>query len=174
MKQTSMMTAVYCLIVKFSTPTGVGYIKTDQATARQCHIQSLQLSHPSVGIPKKELSGDVLAIEQKIDMPISLEELDPCEDYPKPKLVEQTEEIQLGREEGRVTRKENSNVFAWSAADMPGISSSVIRHSLNINPNAKPVRQKKRQFAQERVLAIKEETDKLLKIGFIQEAQYPD
>ena len=45
MKQTSMVTAVYCLTVKFPTLTRVGYIKTDQATARQCHIQSLQLSH---------------------------------------------------------------------------------------------------------------------------------
>ena len=34
MKQTSMVTAVYCLTVKFLTPTGVGYIKTDQATTR--------------------------------------------------------------------------------------------------------------------------------------------
>ena len=57
---------------------------------------------------------------------------------------------------------------------MPGISPSVIHHSLNINPNAKPIRQKKRRFAPERVLAVKDETDKLLKAGFIREVHYPD
>ena len=51
MKWTSMVIAVYCLTVKFPTPTGVGYVKIDQATTRQCHIQSLQLSRQSVGIP---------------------------------------------------------------------------------------------------------------------------
>ena len=34
MKKTNMVSVVYCLTVKFSTPTGVGYIKADQATAR--------------------------------------------------------------------------------------------------------------------------------------------
>ena len=38
MKKTNMVSIVYCLTIKFSTPTGVGYIKADQATARQCHI----------------------------------------------------------------------------------------------------------------------------------------
>ena len=119
------------------------------------------MSHQSVGIPVKDLSGDVLAIEQQTSMSIPMEELDPREDYPKPEPVEQTEKIQLGREKGRITSicsllthrekteithflKENSNVFAWSAADMPSISHSVIHHSLNINPNAKPTRQKKK------------------------------
>ena len=99
----SMVTVVYCLTVKFSTLTGVGYIKFDQATVCQCHIQSLQLSRQSIGVPGNNLSGDVLAIEQQTGMTIPLEELDPRENYPKPEPVEQTEKIQLGREEGRVT-----------------------------------------------------------------------
>ena len=99
----------------------------------------------------------MLAIEQQTGMTIPLEELDPCENYPKPEPVEQTGKIQLGREEGRVTSicsllthherteltlflRENSDVFAWFAVDMSGISPSVIYHSLNVHPNAKPVR----------------------------------
>ena len=191
MKQTSMVTAVYCLTVKFPTPTGVGYIKANQATARQCHLQSLQLSQQIAGTLGTDLSGDVLAIEQLSDPIIPLEELDPREDYLKPEPVEQTQDVRLGQGEDRVTKVgsllhphqktelenfliENSDVFAWSAAEMPGISPSVIFHSLNINPNARPIRQKRRRFAPERVLAIQEETDKLLKAGFIREAQYPD
>ena len=57
---------------------------------------------------------------------------------------------------------------------MPGISPSVIYHSLNVDLNAKPIRQKKRRFALERVLAVKDETDKLFKAGFIREAHYLD
>ena len=112
---------------------------------------------------RKRLIRRCACIEQQTEMPIPLEDLDPREDYPKPEPVEQTEKIQL-RREGRVTSigslltyrekteithflRENSDVFAWSAADMPGISPSVIHHSLNINPNAKPIRQKKRRFA---------------------------
>ena len=34
MKKTNMVSTVYCLTVKFSTPTRVGYIKADQALAR--------------------------------------------------------------------------------------------------------------------------------------------
>ena len=34
MKKTNMVSTVYCLTVKFPTPTRVGYIKTDQAMAR--------------------------------------------------------------------------------------------------------------------------------------------
>ena len=44
MKKTNMVSTVYCLTVKFPTPTEVGYIKADQATARQCHIQAIHLS----------------------------------------------------------------------------------------------------------------------------------
>ena len=83
-----MVTTVYCLTVKFLTPTRVGYVKIDQATARQCHIQSLQLSRQSIGILGNDLSGDVLAIEQQTGMIIPLEELDPREDYPKLEPVE--------------------------------------------------------------------------------------
>ena len=34
MKKTNMVTSVYCLTVKFPTPTRIKYIKTDQAMAR--------------------------------------------------------------------------------------------------------------------------------------------
>ncbi|PKU78890.1 RNA-directed DNA polymerase [Dendrobium catenatum] len=46
-------------------------------------------------------------------------------------------------------------------------------HSLKINPAYKPVIQKKRNFALERQLAIKQEVDKLLKERFIREVHYP-
>ena len=102
MKKTNMVSVVYCLTVKFSTPTGVGYIKVDQATARQCHIQAIHLSKQAVSEPEKVVTRNVLAIERD-GSGINVEDLDPREDYPKPEPVEQTEEININ-EEGRATR----------------------------------------------------------------------
>ncbi|KAL5567724.1 hypothetical protein UlMin_024299 [Ulmus minor] len=57
---------------------------------------------------------------------------------------------------------------------MPGIDPNVIVHRLNIDPNFKPIKQKRRTFNAERYMAINTEIDKLLKVGFIEEANYPD
>ncbi|XP_059669418.1 uncharacterized protein LOC132314591 [Cornus florida] len=69
---------------------------------------------------------------------------------------------------------QNADVFAWSHLDMPGIDPSVSYHSLNVNPNARPVKQKQRRFAPERNRIIAEKVDKLLDAGFIKEMYYPD
>ena len=65
--------------------------------------------------------------------------------------------------------KKNTDVFAWSHEDMPGIDPSVITHHLNVYPSSKPIHQNKRVFAPERDNAIKEEVQKLATAKFIQE-----
>ncbi|CAL9026172.1 unnamed protein product, partial [Prunus brigantina] len=67
----------------------------------------------------------------------------------------------------------NSEVFAWSYNDMPGISLDIISHRLSINPAIRPVRQKRRAYDPERYEAMKAEVDKLSSIGFIKEVDYP-
>jgi hypothetical protein len=56
-------------------------------------------------------------------------------------------------EESKVTLseflKKNLDVFAWMHEGMPGIDPSIISHRLNIDPAAKPVKQRKRNFAPE-------------------------
>ena len=59
---------------------------------------------------------------------------------------------------------ENSNVFVWSAADMPDVPSEVITHQLNVNKKQRLVHQKRRYFANERMTAIE--------AGFIREEKY--
>ena len=51
--------------------------------------------------------------------------------------------------------RNNRDVFAWTAADMPGIDPSFMTHKLNVNPERKPIKQKKRNFAPERQDSIK-------------------
>ena len=70
--------------------------------------------------------------------------------------------------------KENLDVFAWSREDMLGISPKVIQHKLNVDPERKPVQQRRRTFAPERDQAIAEEVTKLLTAGFIREVYYPE
>ena len=45
--------------------------------------------------------------------------------------------------------KDNLDVFAWSHEDMPRILASIIQHRLNVDPEKKPVQQRKRVFAPE-------------------------
>ncbi|MDN8779923.1 hypothetical protein Q0M83_14630, partial [Staphylococcus aureus] len=53
--------------------------------------------------------------------------------------------------------QENSDVFAWTAADIPGIDPNLITHKLNVDQSRKMVKQKKRTFAPDRQEAIKQE-----------------
>ena len=70
--------------------------------------------------------------------------------------------------------KKNLDVFTWSHEDMSGISPEVIQHKLNVNPERKPVQQRRKAFAPERDQTVTEEVTKLLTTGFIREVYYPD
>ena len=70
--------------------------------------------------------------------------------------------------------RNNCNVFAWTAADMLGIDPLFMTHKLNVNPERKPIKQKKMNFDPERQEAINREVDKLLEAGFIEEIQFPE
>ena len=68
----------------------------------------------------------------------------------------------------------NADVFAWTHADMTGISPTHASHRLNVAPSAKPVRQKMRRFHPDRHLVIQTEVDNLLRNGFIRVVKYPE
>ncbi|KAL0318127.1 UNVERIFIED_CONTAM: Retrovirus-related Pol polyprotein from transposon [Sesamum calycinum] len=50
---------------------------------------------------------------------------------------------------------------------------NVITHHLNIDPNIKPAKQKKRHFGPEKDKIIQAEVDKLMATGHIEEIQFP-
>ena len=68
----------------------------------------------------------------------------------------------------------NTDVFAWTHADMTGISPTHASHRLNVGPSAKPVRQKVRRFHPYHHLVIQTEVDNLLHNGFIRAVKYPE
>lgn len=53
-----------------------------------------------------------------------------------------------------------------------GIDPAIVVHRLNVDPEAKSVRQKKRAMDVVRNATTVEEVEKLLKVGFIHEVQY--
>ena len=65
----------------------------------------------------------------------------------------------------------NLDVFAWSHEDI--FAPEIIQHKLNVNPDRKPIQQRRRVFAPERDQAVMDEVTKLLVAGFIQEVHYP-
>ena len=62
---------------------------------------------------------------------------------------------------------------------MPGLDPQIAMHRLNINPDAKPVKQQQRRFRPEIMEAIESEAidsevKKLIDSDFIREGQHPD
>lgn len=156
--------STYCLKVKFPTENGVGEVKGDHVLARECYQA-------------------VLAAKENHTWVIEEKEEDKVEALETVELVEgeATKTTRIGTmlsPEIRVRLvqflKENLDVFAWSHEDMPGISPRAIKHKLNVNPEKKPVQQKRRVFAPERNQAITDEVNKLLSVGSICEVYYPD
>ena len=69
---------------------------------------------------------------------------------------------------------ENVDIFIWSMADMPRVSSDIITHKLSVSPTSHPVKQKIRNFAFDRSQAINVEIAKLLDANLIHKVNYHD
>jgi hypothetical protein len=67
----------------------------------------------------------------------------------------------------------NTDIFAWSPLDMPGIPREVAEHSLDILPHSRVVQQRLRRFDEERRRAIGVELRKFHEVGFIRDVFHP-
>ena len=63
--------------------------------------------------------------------------------------------------------KEFKDVFAWDYSEMLGLDPGLIAHTLNVDPQAKPVAQPAKIFHTEIEGQIVKEVQKLLAAGFI-------
>ena len=70
--------------------------------------------------------------------------------------------------------RERASTFAWSTDDLVGIDPSVAEHRLNIFPNTRPIRQKRRIHGEEKDKAIAKEVLRLLMAGHIVELFYAE
>ncbi|KAL0455573.1 UNVERIFIED_CONTAM: hypothetical protein Slati_0896500 [Sesamum latifolium] len=80
--------------------------------------------------------------------------------------VEELLSVELIPEEQRHLRIDSPGL----GGDRPG----VITHHFNLDPNVRPVKQKKRHFGPEKDKIIQEEVNKLLAAGDIREIQFPE
>ncbi|KAM2065822.1 hypothetical protein ACFX1T_042365 [Malus domestica] len=191
------MVSTHMLLMKFPTPHGNGYIRGDQLSARSCYNTSVKQQH--LPGPKETLSvhdqvTKTSLDEANLDLPDSNNQPDDPRDdsfTQQAQPAEELENVPISRDyPDRMVKigttlspplrlalisflKENTEVFAWSYEDMPGISPDVICHRLSIDPKIKPVRQKRISYDAERYEAMKAEVEKLKGIGFVREVNYP-
>ncbi|KAL2237680.1 UNVERIFIED_CONTAM: Retrovirus-related Pol polyprotein from transposon 17.6, partial [Sesamum indicum] len=166
--------STFHLKLKFPTPNGAGEAIGDERMARECYMNTLKRS--------RERTDE--ATNGKMKRKITdgrRETTDPLEEYvgvpcgeKKVEAVEELKAIHLSVDGEKTVKIGTEMLFAWSMTDFYGIPPGVITHQLNVNPEAKPVKQKKRIFGLERSQAIQTEVDKLLGAKHIRPVQYPE
>ena len=57
---------------------------------------------------------------------------------------------------------------------MPGVPRKLIEHALNVDPDAKPIKQKLCRFSQDKKDVIRKEISRILDAEFIREVYHPD
>ncbi|GKV07170.1 hypothetical protein SLEP1_g18971 [Rubroshorea leprosula] len=69
---------------------------------------------------------------------------------------------------------EFKDYFAWDYSEMPGLDRELVEHRLPINKGYKPYKQPPRRMSPEVILKVKEEVERLHKVGFIRTARYSE
>nr|XP_025640564.1 uncharacterized protein LOC112735215 [Arachis hypogaea] len=133
----------------------VGTIHGDREVAAECDNTSLALRKKS-----RDAAGVFLA------------DLDARQDgQPRPEPEGDMEKLQIGptkdeytfinrnlpydlKEELSQLLKQNRDLFAFTPADMPGISPDLMSHRLAVDPKAKPIAQRRRKMSPDRATEI--------------------
>ena len=126
-------TSTYCLKVKFPTENGIGEVKGDQVLARECYQAVLAAKENHMWMIKEKEKEKVEALE-------TVELVD--RELMKTTKVGTTMSADMKKKLVQFVT-ENLDVFAWSHEDKPGISPKIIQHRLNVDPEKKPVQQRR-------------------------------
>nr|XP_027088503.1 uncharacterized protein LOC113709849 [Coffea arabica] len=161
------------LSMKFPTSDGVAEVLGDPEVARACYIATLKGKEKLVAQTICLESWEPLEKGERLETDEGLAELPVQPDRP-----ERT--VKVGAGLGELIRsslesllEEYAEIFAWSADDMPGIPTELAVHRLHVDPNVRPVKQKKRNFASERKEVVKSEVGKLLEAKIVKEVYFP-
>ncbi|RDX74952.1 hypothetical protein CR513_45231, partial [Mucuna pruriens] len=151
------------LCMKFPIDRKVGSVWADSYLAEKCYEDSLKVEtyHTKVAVNALELDLDPRS-QHEHEGPYPAEEL---------KELTKIGSALSPEEEGMLIGflRENRD----SANDMLGIELDFICHRLLVVPGMRPVVQKKRKQGDEKCKAAREETHKLLTVGFVREVHYP-
>ncbi|KAK2999168.1 hypothetical protein RJ639_022612 [Escallonia herrerae] len=135
LNQLQVVVSTYHLKMKFPMEHGIGEVKGDQTTARQCYVTSCRSKN------KEALIIEDLWEDTKMQIGEPVEDLVSIEVYPG----EENKTVRIGSNLKEDTKLELVNllrtyadIFAWTTADMPGIDPEIITHRLNVDPSKKP------------------------------------
>ncbi|KAK3009069.1 hypothetical protein RJ639_015084 [Escallonia herrerae] len=128
LNQLQAVVSTYHLKMKFPTEHGIGEVKGDQTTARQCYVTSCLSKN------KEALIIEDLRENTKMQRGEHAEDLVSIEVFPG----EENKRIRIGSNLKEDTKlklvnllRTYENIFAWTVADMPGIDPEIITHRLN-------------------------------------------
>ncbi|KAK3017875.1 hypothetical protein RJ639_004171 [Escallonia herrerae] len=143
LNQLRAVVSTYHMKMKFPTENGVGEVKGDQVVARQCYMASCR------NRANETLMIEDLRDETKVERGKSAEDLIDIELYPGNR--EKTVRVGTGLSDDLKLKlvdllRSYSDIFAWTASDMPGIDPKVITHKLNVDPLKKPAIKKAKDF----------------------------
>jgi len=122
-------TSTYCLKVKFPTKNSMGEVKGDQVLVRECYQTVLATKENHIWMIEEKEENKVEALETMELVEGETVRMTRIGTTLSPEM--RTRLVQFF--------KKNLNVFAWSHEDMPGISTKVIQHKLNVDLEKKPV-----------------------------------
>ncbi|GAU51417.1 hypothetical protein TSUD_88720 [Trifolium subterraneum] len=121
---------------------------------------------------KKAIKDDLLIKEKYRPIPDGEFELVPLVEDPTKGVKIGADLPDLVKRQLKACLRENVELFAWSAAEMPGIDPEVACHQLTIDPRASAVVQRRRKQSPEKAEAARKAVKDLLEANFIAEAQY--
>ncbi|GAU10320.1 hypothetical protein TSUD_422670, partial [Trifolium subterraneum] len=121
---------------------------------------------------KKTGKDDLLIKESYRPIPDGEFELVPLGEDPTKGVKIGADLPDLVKRQLKACLRENAELFAWSAAEMPGINPEVACHQLTIDPRASAVVQRRMKQSPEKAEAARKVVKDLLEANFIAEAQY--
>ncbi|XP_021617952.1 uncharacterized protein LOC110618996 [Manihot esculenta] len=164
------VTSIRYLAMKFPTEAGVGTVQGSQKEARAVYLATVA----ELSSAEKRMDSEVLEVrDEKTEA-----KTEPVGELETFSLSEAETDKAFSLNAG-LTKEQKAEVmslirghassFAWKPSDMPGIDPGVMAHRLNVLPEVRPVKQKKRVVGREKQQATKEEVQKLEETGFIRE-----
>ncbi|CAJ2628951.1 unnamed protein product [Trifolium pratense] len=133
---------------------------------------SKQESKDEKKLRKEMKENDEASQEHRRPVPDGEFELMPFGEDPNRAVKIGTGLPELARKQLEACLKENADLFAWHASEMPGLDPNVACHQLTIDPAALPVVQRRRRQSPEKSEAAEKCVKDLLEANFISEARY--
>jgi hypothetical protein len=167
------------LCLKIPGPQGVIIVYGDQQAARNIERDFVpgQRSVHCLTVEREDNNSPRPAKNKKVNAQLQRNEgtkmipLDPA--TPK-QTVLISEDLSPNEEERLLScLNHNKDVFAWPALGLVGVSCTIIKHSLGIDPSVRPRKQQLRKISDEKIEAVKAEVHLSLEAKFIEPIAYP-